>query len=287
VGDFPSAAGPPQGARFSSGGQHEAQGGSQYRCTVVIPAYNEAATIRDIVERTLAYASSVVVVDDGSTDGTAARIADLPVTLLASERNVGKAASIWRGAEAALASGASGIVTIDGDGQHDPEDLRRIFHAASLRPNAIVIGGRLHARATIPKVRYYANRFANFWVAWAAGWPIADTQSGFRYYPASVFRTLDVRHGRWSSFVFESEVLIAAARAGIDIVCVPISVRYANPARASHFRPVADFAKIGVMITSRLLRTGFNLRGLFRSLRGASEPTSQPPDSVARYPRKP
>jgi glycosyltransferase involved in cell wall biosynthesis len=253
----------------------------------VIPAYNEAATIRDVVERTLGYARSVIVVDDGSVDGTAKQLAGLPVTVLVNERNLGKAASIWRGAEAAFASGASSIVTIDGDGQHNPEDLRRIFHAAALRPNAIVIGARLHARATIPKVRYCANRFANFWIAWAAGQPIGDSQSGFRYYPESVFRTLDVRHGRWSSFVFESEVLIAASRAGIDILCVPISVRYANPARASHFRPVADIAKIAVMIAGRLIRTGFNLRGLLRSLRGASDSAPQPPDSIARYPRKP
>jgi glycosyltransferase involved in cell wall biosynthesis len=254
-------------------------------CTVVIPAYNEAAKIRDVVARTLAQANRVIVVDDGSTDGTAERIQDLPVTLLVNERNVGKAASIWRGAETAFAAGATSVVTLDGDGQHNPEDLRRIFHAAAQRPNAIIIGARLHARATIPKSRYLANRFANFWIAWAAGRPIDDSQSGFRYYPAAVF-TLDVRHGRWSSFVFESEVLIAASRAGIEVLCVPISVEYANRARASHLRPVADVAKIALMITGRLMRTGFNLPGLVRSLRGASEPPPRS-DSVARYPRKP
>jgi len=300
-----SAAGPSQGARSPYGGQREAQGGSfraagpsqgaraasvgayQCGCTVVIPAYNEASTIRDVVERTLASATAVIVVDDGSTDGTATRLAGLPVTLLVNDRNLGKAASIWRGAEAAFGSGASSIVTIDGDGQHNPEDLRRLFHVAALRPNAIVVGARLHARETIPKVRYWANRFANFWIAWAAGRPIADSQSGFRYYPDSVFRTLDLRHGRWSSFVFESEVLIAASRAGIDILFVPISVRYANPARASHLHPVADVAKIAVMIAGRLIRTGLNLPGLVRSLRHTSKPVPPPSDSVARYPRKP
>jgi glycosyltransferase involved in cell wall biosynthesis len=256
-------------------------------CTVVIPAYNEAATIRDVVERTLPHAPSVIVVDDGSTDDTPARVAGLPVTLLVNERNLGKAASIWRGAQTALDAGARSIVTIDGDGQHSPEDLRRIFHAAAQRPNAIVIGARLHARATIPRVRYFANRFANFWIAWAAGRPIADTQSGFRYYPAAVFRTLDVRHGRWSSFVFESEVLIAASRAGIDVVCVPISVSYANPARASHLHPVADIAKIALMLTCRLIGTGLNFPGLVRSLRRSGDLMPPPPDSVVRYPRKP
>ncbi len=255
-------------------------------CTVVIPAYNEAATIRAVVERTLAHTESVIVVDDGSTDGTRSRIADLPVTVLVNERNLGKAASIWRGADAALSAGASAIVTIDGDGQHDPDDLRRIFHAASLQPDAIVVGSRLHARATIPKARYRANRFANFWIAWAAGRPIADSQSGFRYYPGSVFRTLDVPHGRWSSFVFESEVLIAASRAGMDVVCVPISVNYANAARASHLDPVVDIAKITLMVAGRLIRTGLNLPGLVRSLRGRDK-ASLSAAGVARYPRKP
>lgn len=253
---------------------------------VVIPAFNEAATIRDVAMRTLAFVPDVIVVDDGSTDGTGAELAGLPVTLIGNARNAGKAACIWRGAEVALAAGASGIVTIDGDGQHDPADLPRILHAAGARPNAIVIGSRLHARATIPKVRYCANRFANFWIGWAAGRPIADTQSGFRAYPAAVFRGLNVRHDRWSSFVFESEVLIAASRAGMEIVCVPVSVKYAAPPRPSHLRPVADISKIALMVAARLLGRGLYLPGLWRSLR-APDPSPAPADPVARYPRKP
>ena len=245
--------------------------------TVVIPAYNEAKTIRDVVTRTLPHAQAVIVVDDGSIDGTAGLIADLPVTVLANERNLGKAASIWRGAERALADGAAGIYTLDGDGQHDPADLRRMVRGAAAKPNAIIVGARLHARASIPRTRYYVNRFANFWVAWAAGVPIEDTQSGFRYYPAATFRTLALAHGPADSFVFESEVLIAAAWAGVEIVCVPISVRYANPPRASHFRPIMDFARVGAMVARRLVGSGFNPRGLVRSLRsrGAVVPPAE------------
>ena len=260
-------------------------GGHPY--PVVIPAYNEAATIRDVVERALAEGAQVIVVDDGSTDGTSACLAGLPITLLVNERNLGTAGSIWRGAEAALAAGASGIVTLDGDGQHEPEELRRILQVAAMRPGAIVVGARLHAGRVIPLARYCANRFANFWVAWAAGRPIDDSQSGFRYYPASVFRTLDVRHDRWASFVFESEVLIAAARAGIDIQFVPISVSYAASARTSHLHPVIDIARITRMIAGRLLRDGLNPSALVRSLRRRRGPVAAPADSVARYPRKP
>ena len=252
---------------------------------VVIPALNEATTIRDVVERALAQGATVIVVDDGSTDGTAERLDGLPITILVNPANIGKAASIWRAAEHALRDGGSGIVTLDGDGQHNPEDLRKIFHAATSRPKAIVVGARLHARDTIPRVRYLANRFANFWIAWAAGRPIADSQSGFRYYPAAVFQSLDVRHDRQASFVFESEVLIAAARAGIDIVFVPISVRYDNPPRPSHLHPLYDIARIGAMLTRRLVLARFDLRSLAASERMHERTGSS--DSIVRPSRKP
>lgn len=244
---------------------------------VVIPAFNEAATIRDVVERTLRHADRVIVVDDGSTDGTSQAVEGLPVTLLVNSTNQGKAASLWRGAMHAIASGSSTVFTLDGDGQHDPADLQRLIGVAALYPDAILIGSRLHARDRIPASRYRANRFANFWVSWAAGTPLVDTQSGFRAYPASVFKRLEVRHDRWSSFVFESEVLIEAAWAGIAIIFVPISVRYANPARASHFRPFADIGKIALMLTRSIVGRAFNLPGLWRSLRPAAFADSRDP----------
>ncbi|HVE51424.1 MAG TPA: glycosyltransferase family 2 protein [Casimicrobiaceae bacterium] len=233
---------------------------------VVIPAYNEAATIRDVASRCLAKARSVFVIDDGSTDGTSDALADLPITLIRNEVNRGKAASLWIGASAALERGAVAVVTIDGDGQHHPEDISSLLRVASTRPSAIVIGSRLHAKAEIPPSRYRANRFANFWISWAAGRAIDDTQSGFRLYPAAIFRELVVRHDRAHSFVFESEVLIVASEAGFDVVTVPVAVSYAVAHRASHFRPVADIARIAAMLTRRLIGRRMNLRGLTRSL---------------------
>ena len=248
---------------------------------VVIPAYNEAATIRDVVERTLRQVQQVIVVDDGSTDATSDALQGLPVTLLVNAVNQGKAASLWRGAMHAIAMGASTVFTLDGDGQHDPADLQRLAGVAELYPEAILIGSRLHARERIPASRYRANRFANFWVSWAAGTPLVDTQSGFRAYPAGVFGRLNVRHDRWSSFVFESEVLVEAARAGIAIIFVPVSVRYADPARASHFRPLADIGKIALMLTRSIVGRAFNLPGLWRSLRPASFAEGPGPRSAA------
>ena len=233
---------------------------------VVIPAYNEAATIRDLVERTLTIMPDVVIVDDGSTDATVARLEGLPVVVLRNERNVGKAASLWKGFDHAFGHGAQFVVTLDGDGQHQPEDIPRLLDMAERSPHNIVIGARLHDRKNFPARRYYANQFARFWISWAAGYPIADTQSGFRVYPAPLFAKLDRGNVSWNGFVFESEVLIAAGAVGVRSIAVAIPGIYPKQARRSHFRPVIDIARIVVMVAGRLFRRGMYPVGLWRSL---------------------
>ncbi|HEX9184169.1 MAG TPA: glycosyltransferase family 2 protein [Burkholderiales bacterium] len=230
------------------------------RPAVVIPAYNEAATIRDVAERARAQLPLVIVVDDGSTDGTAAALAGLDVVLLRNPANEGKAASLRRGADEALQRGAQVVVTLDGDGQHCPEDIPLLLGAWREAPDGIVIGSRLHRSSLIPKARYRANRVANFWISLAAGYPIADSQSGFRVYPARVLREARVRCDRAHSFVFESEILIEAARLGVQARCVPVQVVYGDRARASHFRPVLDIARIVRMVAWRLISQGLAQR---------------------------
>jgi glycosyltransferase involved in cell wall biosynthesis len=236
---------------------------------VVIPAYNEAATIRRVAEGALAHIARVIVVDDGSSDDTAAALEGLPVTLIRNPQNLGKAASLWRGMAIALADGAEAVVTLDGDGQHRPHDIPRLLDAYRDQPDALVVGARLHEGNNIPTQRYFANRFANFWIAWAAGQYVKDSQSGFRVYPAAVLRALPPRLGRTRGFVFESEVIIEAGRRGVRLAWVPIPAIYVQGARRSHFRPVADIVLITRMVAWKLLTRGLYLRGLVRSLRGA------------------
>jgi glycosyltransferase involved in cell wall biosynthesis len=236
------------------------------KVTAVIPAYNEAATIRDVAIRTLAQLEDVIVVDDGSSDGTAAALADLPITLICNPANLGKGASLWRGFSAALAGGADVVVTLDGDAQHRPEDIPRLVAAAGQHPGRIVIGARLWDKDKVPPLRYFGNRFANFWVAWAAGAPVADSQSGFRIYPAAVLKHVEVFHGPGSRFAFESEILIEAGRAGVHSVAVAIAAIYPPNARASHYRSAVDTARIVRMIAWKLFRRGFDLPALLRSL---------------------
>jgi len=231
---------------------------------VVIPAYNEAATIRDIAERALKLCAQVIVVDDGSIDGTARALDDLAVQLLCNDRNLGKAASLWRGVQAALTTGVDMVVTLDGDGQHAPEDIPRLLAAAQQNPGSIVIGARLADRSAIPKLRYFANRAAVFWLSWACGQRLDDSQSGFRVYPAELFRKVSISHDRQHGFVFESEILIEAARFGHRCVMVPIAAVYRVGARASYFRQL-DTLRIIRMVAWKLLSRGLYPQGFYRA----------------------
>jgi glycosyltransferase involved in cell wall biosynthesis len=240
---------------------------------VVIPAYNERAAIRGVVEGALQHARRVIVVDDGSSDGTAELLEGLPATVVRNARNLGKAASLGIGMAIALGEGADAVVTLDADGQHRPGDIPLLLAAWRRNPEALVTGARLHEGANIPAQRYLANRFANFWIAWAAGQPLEDSQCGFRVYPASLLRGLPLPREGAPGFVFESEVLIEAGRRGVPIVSIPIPAIYGRPARASHFRPVQDIARIVRMVAWKILSRGMDLPGLANSLGWGASPT--------------
>lgn len=236
---------------------------------IAIPAYNEARTIRALALQALALCPRLIVVDDGSTDGTAGQLEGLPVTLLRLASNRGKAAALRQAFAEALRRGATCVVTLDGDGQHDPVDALALVRAWRRHPDRLIVGSRLHDKANFPPARYRANRFACFWISWAAGHPIADSQSGMRVYPAAVLRMATAGGVRGDRFTFESEILIEAANHGIRTLAVAIPGRYPPNARPSHFRPVVDIAKIVVMVATRLLKKGMFPAGLWRSLHPA------------------
>jgi len=241
---------------------------------VVIPALNEALRIRGVVESALAHCANVIVIDDGSQDGTAERIADLPVTVLRHAQRLGKGASLRDGFAEALRRGFRGVVTMDGDGQHAADDIPRLLDAGNRYPGYIVIGARLRKRALQPTYRRMANHFGDWGIAWGTGYQIADTQSGQRLYPAAVAALGDVPG---EDFVFEAQILISAARQlGTRCVSVPIESRYqcegANPEnpdehfRASHFKPVRDFTRITHHIVAQVLQRG-GMLAVYRSIR--------------------
>lgn len=238
--------------------------GAPSHTAAVIPAYNEEGTIADIARRTLPHVDEVIVVDDGSTDGTADALADLDVRVIPLDGNGGKGAALMRGVESARLRGADFIVSLDADGQHPPERIPELLRAA--RDDTIVFGSRAADAAGIPVARLRANRTANFFISWASGCWIEDSQCGLRVYPARLFDRIRLRRERRSGFVFESEVLIEACRAGWKVAPVAIPALYKQVLqRPSHFRPFFDISAIVVMVTLKILARGFYLQGLWRS----------------------
>ena len=235
---------------------------------VVIPAYNEEATIFDVVQASLRYLKHVIVVNDGSTDRTAQVLQDLPVTILHNNSNCGKAASLWRGFQYAQQLDVTAVVTLDGDGQHDPADIPRLLQQIELTPHRIVIGARRRPWTRQTWHRILANRIADFWVSWAAGHPIADSQSGFRIYRLLLLAQLNIPTTLERSFVFESEILVEGAKLKFWSLPVPIESEPRQAPRPSYFRPVVDIARITLMIAGKLLAKGLAPQNLYHALFG-------------------
>lgn len=232
---------------------------------IVIPAYNEKATIRNVTLQCLKHCNNVIVVDDGSSDSTLTELEDIPVTLIKHDQNQGKAASLWDGFMAALNGNIEFIITLDADGQHAPDNIELLIEKNTIYPNQIIIGARLADKSAIPAKRYYANKIANFWISWAAGYPISDSQSGFRLYPRALFDNLKISTSKNNSFVFESEIIIKAAQRGILSQAVAIPAVYEENARPSHFRGVRDISLITIMVAKSLFSQALYLPGLYRS----------------------
>jgi len=233
----------------------------------VIPAFNERATLRGVVSAVLPHVNGVVVVDDGSNDGSAESLADLPVTVLRNSVNLGKAPSLWRGLKAARAAGADAVVTLDADGQHPEDEIPRLLAVYREAPSMLVVGARTDKRQSAPLYRRLSNDLADFWISWAAGRPLIDTQSGFRVYPGALVDIMPERLGRARAFVFESQILIEAAQLGFASAFVRIPTIYPEGLRPSRYRPVRDGLLIVAMVAGKLLRRGLYPAGLYRALR--------------------
>ena len=234
---------------------------SRDNIAVVIPALNEALRIRGVVEGALAHCERVIVVDDGSDDGTSGAISDLPVTVLRHAARMGKGAGLRDGFAEALRQGALAVVTMDGDGQHHADDIPRLLAAANRHPGSLVIGARLRKRANQPAYRRLANEFGDWGIAWGTGYQVADSQSGQRLYPADVC-ALACSGIPGEDFVFEAQIVMSAAQElGTRCVSVPIEARYnqihgAPDFRPSHFRPLRDLWRITSHIVVQCLRRG-------------------------------
>jgi len=223
------------------------------RILIVIPVYNHAASLRQVVERALAVHPEVLVVDDGSVDRPLDTLYGLPVRLASHPLNQGKGAAIMTAARLARGLGMSHIVTIDADGQHDPADFPRLKAVVTAEPPAIVVGARDFSVANVPGSSRFGRKFSNFWLRLQTGKSLSDTQSGFRAYPLAVLDGLRLRQQHYS---FEVEVLVRGAWAGVPLREVPISVHYPPPGeRVSHFKAFRDNLRLTLLNTHLTLRS--------------------------------
>lgn len=219
---------------------------------IVIPVYNHAATLKQVVLGALDTGVAVMVVDDGSTDETPVPRKGLPVRVIHHDRNQGKGAAILTALQACREKGVTHMVTLDADGQHDPRDIPRFLAAIKTDPHAILVGNRNFNPVTTPWISRFGRRFSNFWFRLQTGRSLQDTQCGFRVYPVMALDRLRLREHRFS---FEIEVLVKAAWAGVPLQDVEISVYYPKKSeRISHFRPFTDNLRLTILNTRLTLR---------------------------------
>lgn len=215
---------------------------------VIIPTYNNAGTIADVVTRALARCDDVIVVCDGCTDGTADILRSLPLRpdIVEIPDNRGKGAALKAGFRHALEKGFSYAITLDGDGQHFPEDIPVLLQANIDNPGALIVGKRKGMENVCRKGgSKFANTFSNFWFTVQTWHHLEDTQSGYRLYPLKKLHFIGCLTHRYEA---ELELLVFASWNGVKIVSVPVSVIYQPEGeRVSHFRPVRDFMRISLL----------------------------------------
>lgn len=204
-------------------------------CAAVIPCLNESASVAPLVAAVRVHLASVLVVDDGSTDETASLAESAGAVVIKHARNLGKGAALKTGLAHALKQNFEWAVTLDGDGQHAPEDLPELLRCAEQTGALLVIGNRMNEARKISWLRRRVNQWMSRQLSQRAGRPLPDTQSGFRLIHLRTWAALalNTKH-----FEVESEMLMAFLAAGRRVEFVPIQV--ISSRRRSHIHPVAD-----------------------------------------------
>jgi glycosyltransferase involved in cell wall biosynthesis len=224
----------------------------QLHACVIIPTYNNEASLPVIIADVAEFTSHIIVVNDGSTDNTSSIIESFSfVHSINYDNNAGKGWALRKAFAYATEQGYKYAVTIDSDGQHFAKDLPVFMDKLMDERNAIIIGARNMEQASVPGGSSFGNRFSNFWFKVETGISSPDTQSGYRLYPLDPIKNMQFFTNKYE---FEIEILVRAAWKGIKIESVPITVYYAAPEeRISHFRPFKDFFRISVLNTILVL----------------------------------
>lgn len=221
------------------------------RFAVAIPAYEAEATIERVVRRTLAVHSDVLVVDDGSADGTGDAARACGVRVLIHDVNLGKGRALRTAFDALFASGCDAVVTIDADGQHPPEEIPKLL-GPWCEGADLVLGTRAHLFSAMSAVRRASNGTSSWLISHVAGADLPDCQTGFRLYTRRLIESIGFPEPRFEA---ESAVIVRAARSGFRLVGVPVRLDRADGRATSHYRPVVDSLRIAGAVARARIET--------------------------------
>jgi len=204
-------------------------------CVAVIPCFNEAERIGAVITGVQSHLPNVIVVDDGSTDATAACARRAGAEVLSQPRNRGKGAALQTGWQRARERGFTWVLMLDGDGQHAPADIPKLFARAESSHARLVIGNRMNHADCMPWLRRQVNRSMSRRLSRLTGVPLPDSQCGFRLAHLPTLLALPIRANR---FEIESAMLVAFFRAGARVDFVPVQTIYQN--EHSNINPLTD-----------------------------------------------
>lgn len=226
------------------------------RFAALIPCYNVGKACVPVIQQAAAAVDICVAVDDGSTDDTFAQMqtaGGANVSLLSHPKNQGKGMALVTGFRFLLEKGVEGILTLDGDGQHDPGHIPEFIDEFDTRKPALICGNRMADQRTMPLHRQYLNRFSNRIISGICGRMIADSQCGFRLYSTALLSKVidDLKTCRYE---LETEILIKASKMGMEISFIPISTIYSpETTRLSHHN-LYDVLRIARLLTTHYFK---------------------------------
>ena len=216
------------------------------RALVLIPSYNAAKTVGNVVREAKQYVPDVVVINDGSRDDTAAVARAAGAEVVDHPQNRGKGGALKTGFAYAIQHGYDVVITLDADGQHLPREIPKFLRAREEMKGDLIIGSRSHLFDQMLPRRRLANRFSAWTIAKASKTGITDSQSGFRLYSANMLRNIRLRT---EGFDLESEVIVRAGVGGFKVITIPIDLGFVDGISTSHYKPLKDTLRIAWTVT--------------------------------------